>query len=114
MSQVVVKHVFAGEEVEVVMLVDDHGEKWFLANPFARILGYSKPNKAICEHVSTENVCSYKNFKAYKCSTLDSTLKNHSFHPQSKFIKSLALSGRYMYHQSQAIMIFIPTPIFSI
>nr|WIE95324.1 hypothetical protein [Microctonus hyperodae filamentous virus] len=80
MSQVS-KHVFAGEELEVVTIIDDHGEKWFLANPFAHILGYSNVNRAIRMHVSKEN---RQTFDAFKCKSIEKRSKQ--VQAQSKFI----------------------------
>jgi prophage antirepressor-like protein len=51
----VTKVQFADQELEVKSLVDKTGLKWFLANPFARILGYSNAPNAINTHVSLIN-----------------------------------------------------------
>nr|WIE95342.1 hypothetical protein [Microctonus hyperodae filamentous virus] len=86
MSQVS-KHVFAGEELEVVTVVDDQGEKWFLANPFAHILGYARANKAICEHVSLKNQQELGEIQVHR----DGALENHPIHLQSKFINQAGI-----------------------
>nr|AOL57213.1 BRO-B [Chrysodeixis includens nucleopolyhedrovirus] len=46
---------FGNKNLEVVCVVDDNGERWMLANPFARILEYSNAPKAISTYVSDNN-----------------------------------------------------------
>nr|WIE95284.1 hypothetical protein [Microctonus hyperodae filamentous virus] len=88
MSQVVsTTHVFAGEKLEVVTVVDENGIKWFLANPFARILGYSNTNKAIRVHVSDENGCILTDLR----SAHNGLIENHALHPRSKFINQAGI-----------------------
>nr|WIE95337.1 hypothetical protein [Microctonus hyperodae filamentous virus] len=80
MSQVS-KHVFADEELEVVTVMDDQGEKWFLANPFARILDYSNVNRAIRVHVNAKYQVEVGEMQVDQ-----NGLVLKGIHPQSKFI----------------------------
>lgn len=46
---------YAGHVLQVFTVVDNKGEKWYQANPFAEALGYTRHNKAIFQNVSSEN-----------------------------------------------------------
>nr|WIE95321.1 hypothetical protein [Microctonus hyperodae filamentous virus] len=87
MSQVS-KHVFAGEELEIVTIVDNQGEKWFLANPFVRILGYANINKVVKNHVSVKNQQEYSVIQGARGGHLTISI---SIHPQSKFINQAGI-----------------------
>ncbi|AUA60348.1 BRO-B [Operophtera brumata nucleopolyhedrovirus] len=51
----VTKVQFADQALEVKSLVDETGLKWFLAKPFAKILGYSNAPNAINKFVTQNN-----------------------------------------------------------
>nr|QPD01950.1 BRO-L [Lymantria dispar multiple nucleopolyhedrovirus]QPD02124.1 BRO-L [Lymantria dispar multiple nucleopolyhedrovirus] len=46
---------FVSGPLEVFTVQDDEQENWMAANPFAEVLKYSRPNKAIQQHVSAKN-----------------------------------------------------------
>ncbi|AUA60286.1 BRO-A [Operophtera brumata nucleopolyhedrovirus] len=94
----VTKVQFADQELEVKSLVDETGIKWFLANPFARILGYSRSNDAIRINVSSNNQKQFNDLKASinemgarNINVLDVLDVTSSIHPQSKFINEAGL-----------------------
>ncbi|AOT85498.1 bro-a [Cyclophragma undans nucleopolyhedrovirus] len=61
---------FVNGPLEVFTVVDDKRENWMVANPFADALNYSKPNKAILQHVSEENQKTFEELKwSYRCGT---------------------------------------------
>lgn len=47
---------FAGHELSIHSIVDNEGTTWMLANPFAKILGYKEPRKAVTKHVGENNM----------------------------------------------------------
>nr|AHC69659.1 BRO-Q [Lymantria dispar multiple nucleopolyhedrovirus] len=51
---------FVSGPLEVFTVQDDEQENWMAANPFAEVLKYSRPNKAIRIHVSNENQKSFE------------------------------------------------------
>nr|AFS51914.1 DekiORF36 [Dendrolimus kikuchii nucleopolyhedrovirus] len=62
---------FVNGPLEVFTVVDDKRENWMVANPFAEALNYSKPNKAILQHVSEENQKTFEELRSYRCGTTD-------------------------------------------
>ncbi|QYC92788.1 Baculovirus repeated ORF 8 [Trabala vishnou gigantina nucleopolyhedrovirus] len=53
LSKIIVK--FGQNEFELVSIKDNNDELWMSANPFAKILNYSRLNKAVQQHVSAKN-----------------------------------------------------------
>ncbi|AJP09007.1 Bro7 [Heliothis virescens ascovirus 3f] len=82
----VVKVKFNDQELEVISVKDEAGQLWILANPFASVLNYGRPNDAIRNHVTEINVRNYEYFKARRFNVDDVTL-----HPLSKFINRAGL-----------------------
>ncbi|AYD68169.1 bro7 [Heliothis virescens ascovirus 3h] len=82
----VVKVHFNDRELEIISVKDDAGKLWMLANPFALVLNYGRPNDAIRNHVTDINVRNYEYFKARRFNVDDVTL-----HPMSKFINRAGL-----------------------
>ncbi|AOL56752.1 BRO-A [Chrysodeixis includens nucleopolyhedrovirus] len=80
------KFQFANADLEVISIMDDAGQLWFLANPFATMLNYGRPNDAIRNHVTNSNVRNYEYFRARRIDVDDVTL-----HPKSKFINRAGL-----------------------
>ncbi|AAQ91673.1 baculovirus repeated ORF [Choristoneura fumiferana DEF multiple nucleopolyhedrovirus] len=74
---------FVNGPLEVFTVADDKRENWMIANPFAEALNYSRPNKAICEKVSKENVKTLEELRSHRCGAITSSL-----HPQTKFINT--------------------------
>lgn len=85
----IIKLQFANTDLEVISVKDKDGQLWLLANPFARILEYSKPNKAILEKVSQQNTKNLEQLRSYRIGTVDDSWM--SLHPQSKFINRAGL-----------------------
>nr|AGE61478.1 BRO-B [Chrysodeixis chalcites nucleopolyhedrovirus] len=79
---------FGNENLEVVCVVDESGERWMLANPFARILEYSNAPKAISTFVSDKNQLCFENLKS---SQSRQTCMTSSLHPKTKFINKAGL-----------------------
>nr|QIT08075.1 baculovirus repeated orf [Lymantria dispar multiple nucleopolyhedrovirus]WAK98386.1 ORF32 bro-a [Lymantria dispar multiple nucleopolyhedrovirus]WAK98535.1 ORF32 bro-a [Lymantria dispar multiple nucleopolyhedrovirus] len=69
---------FVNGPLEVFTVQDDKQEKWMVANPFAEVLKYSRPHKAIQQHVSAENQKTLQELRSAYCTS--------SLHPQTKFI----------------------------
>lgn len=69
----VVKVQFGTQDLEVVSLRDEKGQLWMLANSFARILEYSKANKAVATHVSFQNQRFWEELKSYHFGTTSIT-----------------------------------------
>ncbi|ACH69517.1 BRO [Pseudalatia unipuncta granulovirus] len=85
----VVKVQFANSDLEVISSKDDSGELWMLANPFARILEYSKANDAIRQHVSH---CNSKNYEEIRSRQFVAThVTSSSVQAKSKFINRAGL-----------------------
>ncbi|AWW14465.1 bro-4 [Hyposidra talaca nucleopolyhedrovirus] len=79
---------FANSDLEVISLKDKNGELWMLANPFARILGYSNLRNAVTKHVSETNQLQLQNFQApFQLSASVTS----SLHPMSKFVNKPGL-----------------------
>nr|AXE72157.1 baculovirus repeated ORF-d [Anticarsia gemmatalis multiple nucleopolyhedrovirus] len=74
---------FVNGTLEVFTVADDKRENWMVANPFAEALNYSRPNKAICEKVSKENVKTLEELRSHRNGAIASSL-----HPQTKFINT--------------------------
>nr|CAC84479.1 AV1-BRO-18 protein [Spodoptera frugiperda ascovirus 1a] len=69
----VVKVQFNDQELKVISVKDEAGQLWMLANPFALMLNYNRPNDAIRNHVSNGNK---KNFDSlHKFITTSSSLQ---------------------------------------
>jgi hypothetical protein len=75
---------FAGRSLEVFTAIDEKGEKWYQANPFADALGYSKCNKALLQNVSAGNMSNYK--ELCHGNTDDSSVLPPSIQAKTKFI----------------------------
>nr|UCC42529.1 bro [Helicoverpa armigera nucleopolyhedrovirus] len=86
LKMAVVKVHFNDRELEIISVKDDAGKLWMLANPFALVLNYGRPNDAIRNHVTDINVRNYEYFKARRFNVDDVTL-----HPMSKFINRAGL-----------------------
>nr|WNA17399.1 bro-a [Alphabaculovirus mabrassicae] len=80
------KFHYCNEELNVVTKVDEYGEPWMMANPFATVLQYYKPNDAVRKHVSECNVKNYEYFGSRRIDADDSSL-----HPKTKFINRAGL-----------------------
>ncbi|ABF50296.1 bro-b [Antheraea pernyi nucleopolyhedrovirus] len=74
---------FVNGPLEVFTVQDVGRENWMVANPFAETLKYSKPNKAIVQHVSKQNQKTLEELRSNRCGTIASSL-----HPQTKFINT--------------------------
>ncbi|AGC36269.1 BRO-A protein [Chrysodeixis chalcites SNPV TF1-A] len=83
-----IKLRFGNEDIAVVTMVDDDGQLWMLANPFARILEYSNAPKAISTFVSDKNQLCFENLKS---SQSRQTCMTSSLHPKTKFINKAGL-----------------------
>ncbi|AFL64870.1 bro-a [Mamestra brassicae multiple nucleopolyhedrovirus] len=93
-----IKFEFANTNFEVISLTDDNGELWMLANPFARILEYYNPNKAVRIHVSDRNQCCLETIHPVQLGPITSSLGSRqidaddsSLHPKTKFINRAGL-----------------------
>ncbi|ADD73818.1 BRO-I [Lymantria xylina nucleopolyhedrovirus] len=74
---------FVNGPLEVFTVQDDKQENWMAANPFAEVLKYSRPNKAIQQHVSAKNQKTLEEMRSHCSGALTSSL-----HPQTKFINT--------------------------
>ncbi|UOQ18920.1 BRO-H [Olene mendosa nucleopolyhedrovirus] len=74
---------FVNGPLEVFTVQDDKQEDWMAANPFAEVLKYSRPNKAIQQHVSAKNQKTLEEMRSHCSGALTSSL-----HPQTKFINT--------------------------
>nr|QCQ67603.1 BRO-B [Lymantria dispar multiple nucleopolyhedrovirus] len=74
---------FVNGPLEVFTVQDDEQENWMAANPFAEVLKYSRPNKAIQQHVSAKNQKTLEEMRSHCSGALTSSL-----HPQTKFINT--------------------------
>ncbi|AAR28918.1 bro-j [Leucania separata nucleopolyhedrovirus] len=80
---------FANNNLEVVSIMDEEGQLWMLANPFARILEYSRANDAVRQHVSEFN---HKNFEEIKSRRfIVTSMTSSSVQAKSKFINRAGL-----------------------
>ncbi|AFV50295.1 Bro4 [Heliothis virescens ascovirus 3g] len=80
-----VKFQFNNQELEVISVRDDNDQLWMLANPFASLLTYSRPNDAIRNHVTNRNWRNFDNLQKFT-DTMFSSL-----HPSSRFINKSGL-----------------------
>lgn len=89
------KFLYCNEELNVITQVDEFGEPWMVANPFATVLQYYKPNDAVRKHVSEWNVKSYEDFRSRRIGSDDSSHWvdeiTSSLHPKTKFINRAGL-----------------------
>ncbi|AAF05273.1 ORF159 [Xestia c-nigrum granulovirus] len=89
------KFLYCNEELNVITQVDEFGEPWMVANPFATVLQYYKPNDAVRKHVSEWNVKSYEDFRSRRIGADDSSHWvdeiTSSLHPKTKFINRAGL-----------------------
>ncbi|AXN77272.1 bro7 [Heliothis virescens ascovirus 3i] len=84
-----IKVQFAGHDLNVISVRDVHGELWLLANPFARILEYSRANDAVRQHVSVNNSKNYEEIKSRRFTVTHVT--SSSVQAKSKFINRAGL-----------------------
>nr|AGE61330.1 BRO-B [Chrysodeixis chalcites nucleopolyhedrovirus]AGE61778.1 BRO-B [Chrysodeixis chalcites nucleopolyhedrovirus] len=77
---------FGNENLEVVCVVDESGERWMLANPFAKILEYSNAPNAIAKYVSDKNQLCIEDCRSSHIGQITSLL-----HPKTKFINKAGL-----------------------
>lgn len=83
---------FANEDINIYSLLDEQGQVWLLANTFAEILGYNRPNNVIFRLVSKNNQRNYADFKSLghgaTSDVIDATCPNggHTIQKLSKFI----------------------------
>lgn len=75
------KFIYCNEELNVITQVDENGEPWMVANPFARILEYSNAPNAITKYVSDKN---------QQC-LINVGQITSSLHPKTKFINRAGL-----------------------
>jgi prophage antirepressor-like protein len=80
------KFYYCNEELNVVTKVDEYGEPWMVANPFATVLQYTRANYAIASHVSENNVKNLEEFQSQGSPAITSSL-----HPKTKFINRAGL-----------------------
>lgn len=80
------KFLYCNEELNVITQVDEFGEPWMVANPFATVLQYTRANYAIASHVSTVNVKTLEEFQSQENPAITSSL-----HPKTKFINRAGL-----------------------
>lgn len=80
---------FANSDLEVISIKDDSGELWMLANPFARVLEYSRANDAVRQHVSENNYKNYEDIKSRRFVVTHVT--SSSVQAKSKFINRAGL-----------------------
>ncbi|QWO71590.1 BRO [Orgyia pseudotsugata single capsid nuclopolyhedrovirus] len=73
---------YCNKKLNVVTKVDKYGEPWMMANPFATVLQYYKPNDAVRKHVSECNVKNYEYFGSRQIDADDSSL-----HPKNNLNK---------------------------
>ncbi|ACH69512.1 BRO [Pseudalatia unipuncta granulovirus] len=85
------KFIYCNEELNVITKVDENGEPWMVANPFADALNYSNVNRAIRIHVSECNVKNFEYFRSLRGSIRDANDSLFSLHPKTKFINKAGL-----------------------
>ncbi|AJD09275.1 baculovirus repeated namegeneORF [Condylorrhiza vestigialis mutiple nucleopolyhedrovirus] len=80
---------FVNGPLEVFTVADDKHENWMVANPFAEALNYSRPNKAICEKVSSCNQKTYEELRSHQvgATQITSTLPKE-VQAKTKFINT--------------------------
>ncbi|BBB16562.1 Bro10 [Heliothis virescens ascovirus 3j] len=94
----IVKVQFANVDLEVVIVRDDGGQLWLLANPFARILEYSNAPKAISTFVTKSNQIFYENIKSHhKTEVTSSTIQAKSKFITKSGLHELVLKSRMRY-----------------
>nr|WRQ96261.1 bro-b [Mamestra configurata nucleopolyhedrovirus A] len=86
MNVATTKFNYCNKELNVVTKVDEHGEPWMVANPFAMVLQYYKPNDAVRKHVSEINQKTLEELQSDHCGLITSSL-----HPKTKFINRAGL-----------------------
>ncbi|QYC92708.1 Baculovirus repeated ORF 7 [Trabala vishnou gigantina nucleopolyhedrovirus] len=62
-----------------------------LANPFAKILDYSRTNDSVRQHVSSQNQKNYNEIQVRRIDVDDSSVSSRKLHSQSKFINRAGL-----------------------
>lgn len=72
----VAKVHFNDRELEIISVKDDAGKLWMLANPFALVLNYGRPNDTLRNHVTDINVRNYEYFKARRFNVDDVSFNN--------------------------------------
>nr|QNH90668.1 bro-a [Mamestra configurata nucleopolyhedrovirus B] len=99
----VVKVQFGSQDLEVVSLRDEEGQLWMLANPFAKILEYSKANKAVATHVSSQNQRFWEELKSYHSGTTSMTSSSQHENISSPQFEEIGMTSSSVQAKSKFI-----------
>nr|UVZ35029.1 BRO-B [Melanchra picta nucleopolyhedrovirus] len=99
----VVKVQFGTQDLEVVSLRDEEGQLWMLANSFARILEYSKANKAVATHVSFQNQRFWEELKSYHFGTTSITSSSQHENIRSPRFEEIGMTSLSVQAKSKFI-----------